>query len=135
MAELDIPPEFLRNLILKIRALLGKEGRVMPASGNAADDGMATALQDAPGDMLRQEVVEEIAALDRDHMHEIVALMWLGRGDFGADEWEEAVALAADRHQGPVAEYLLSHPQVADHLLEGLDALYDGTDLLETGRY
>ena len=43
--------------------------------------------------------------------------------------------LAADRHDGPTAAYLLTHPHVADHLDEGLDRLLDGSDLMETGEY
>ena len=61
--------------------------------------------------------------------------MWIGRGDMEPEEWEEALALAVDRHEGATAGYLLKHPHVADHLDEGLDRLLDGSDLMETGEY
>ena len=61
--------------------------------------------------------------------------MWIGRGDMEPEEWDEARALAADRHEGATAVYLLGHPHIADHLDEGLDRLFDGSDLMETGEY
>jgi hypothetical protein len=50
--------------------------------------------------------------------------MWLGRGDYGLDEWEEASneALAQFLDHGNTVTYLLSHPMVSDHLEEGLIA-------------
>ena len=45
----------------------------------------------------------------------------------------DAVKLAEDRRTGPTARYLLSHPQVADDIEEGVDKLFDGTDLMDTG--
>jgi hypothetical protein len=53
----------------------------------------------------------------------VVALMWLGRGEFDAAEWEEAVEEARNSWTTTTAEYLIAHPQLADHLLEGLDLL------------
>ena len=61
--------------------------------------------------------------------------MWIGRGDMEPEEWDEAVALALERQEGPTAAYLLKHPHVADYLVEGLDRLFDGSDLMETGEY
>ena len=57
-----------------------------------------------------------------------MALMWIGRGDMEPEEWDEALALAADRHENGTAAYLLSHPHFADHLDEGLDRLLDGSE-------
>ena len=53
----------------------------------------------------------------------VFALMWLGRGEFDAAEWEEAVEEARNSWTTATAEYLIAHPQLADHLLEGLDLL------------
>ena len=50
----------------------------------------------------------------------MVALMWVGRGDFAAEEWDSARAEAADRWTPRTAEYLLGTPLVADYLSEGL---------------
>ena len=64
-----------------------------------------------------------------------MALMWIGRGDMEPEEWADAVKLAEERRTGPTARYLLSHPQVADDIEEGVDKLFDGTDLMDTGEY
>jgi Protein of unknown function (DUF3775) len=136
MDELSLNPEFLRMLILKLRAVMAQEEMVSPDSGsNPSDDEGPATLQDTPDNMTRAEIEAEIEDLEPDQQAEIVALMWIGRGDMEPEEWEEALALAVDRHEGATAGYLLKHPHVADHLDEGLDRLLDGSDLMETGEY
>jgi hypothetical protein len=133
---LSLNPEFLRNLILQLRAVMAQEEMVSPDSGsNPSDDEGPATLQDNPDNLLRDEISAEIEDLEPDQQAQLVALMWIGRGDMEAEEWEEAVALAADQAEGPTAAYLLKHPHVADHIEEGVDQLLDGTDLMETGGY
>ncbi|MFT5083608.1 MAG: hypothetical protein ACI9Y1_001653 [Lentisphaeria bacterium] len=56
----------------------------------------------------------------------VLALLWLGRGDFDASEWSDALALAAENWSANTADYLLSLPLLAEYLSEGLHALdYD----------
>jgi hypothetical protein len=141
MDELTLNPEFLRSLILKARALMAQSGMVTPDVGsNLTDDENAPdMLQDGPNNPLRREIVEQITDLEPDQRDELVALMWIGRGDLEAEEWEEALRLAAERREASpeasTAEYLLDHPHFPDHLDEGVDRLYDGSDLMETGEY
>ncbi len=136
MDELSIHPEFLQSLILKTRALMAQEEMVSPDSGsNPTDDEGPAVLQESPDNPLRAELIGEIEDLEPDQQAELVALMWIGRGDMEPEEWDEAVALAVERHESSTGEYLLSHPHVADHWDEGLDRLFDGSDLVETGEY
>jgi Protein of unknown function (DUF3775) len=136
MDELTLHPEFLRTLILKLRSLMAQEEQVSPDSGsNPSDDEGPATLQENPDNLLRSEIEAEVEDLEPDQQAELVALMWIGRGDMEPEEWEEATELAAERHEGATAAYLLSHPHVADYLEEGVDRLLDGTDLLETGEY
>src|SRR3546814_15793239 len=58
--------------------------------------------------------------MNDDEQAELVALTWLGRGDFTADEWSEALAAARERDTGPTSAYLLGIPILADYLEEGL---------------
>jgi hypothetical protein len=133
---LSLNPEFLRSLILKLRAVMAQEELVSPDSGsNASDDEGPATLQDSPDNMTRDEVTAQIDDLEPDQQAELVALMWIGRGDMEPEEWEEALAMAIERQDGPTARYLLAHPHVADHFDEGLDLLLDGTDIMETGEY
>lgn len=136
MDELTLNPEFLRSVILRLRALMAQEDEVSPDSGsNPSDDEGPATLQDSPDNLSRVELTGELDDLEPDQQHELVALMWIGRGDMEPEEWEEALALAADREDGPTAAYLLAHPHVADYLDEGVDRLLDGSDLMETGEY
>jgi hypothetical protein len=136
MDELDLNPEFLRNLILRLRALMAQEEAVSPDSGsNPSDDEGPATLQDSPENLTRAELEAEIGDLEPDQQAELVALLWIGRGDMEPEEWEEAIELAAERADGTTAAYLLSHPHVADYLDEGVDRLFDGSDLMETGEY
>ena len=52
-----------------------------------------------------------------------MALAWLGRGDFTADEWEAALDAAREADNGRTATYLLGTPNLADELDEGMAAL------------
>jgi hypothetical protein len=136
MDELNLNPGFLQSLILKTRALMAQEGHTTDDASNVADDDLPTGpLQSSPEDLSREELASEIEDLEPDQQAELVALMWIGRGDMEPEEWEEAVALAAERHEGATSEYLLSHPLLAEFWDEGLDRLFDGSDLVETGEY
>lgn len=133
---LTLNPEFLRSLILKMRALMAQEEMVSPDSGsNPSDDERSATLQETPDNMTRDEIVAQVEDLEPDQQAELVALMWVGRGDLEPEEWQEALTLAAERADMPTSAYLLSHPHVADDIEEGLDRLLDGTDLMETGEY
>ena len=63
----------------------------------------------------------EIEDLEPDQQVELVALTWLGRGDYAIEEWAEAVELAKERWNTRSAEYLIGTPMLADFLAEGLD--------------
>jgi len=51
------------------------------------------------------------------------ALVWIGRGDFTADEWEGALEAARDADNGRTSAYLLGTPNLGDELEEGMAAL------------
>lgn len=71
-----------------------------------------------------------IAGLNEDEKVSLVALMWVGRGSFDADELEEAKAQAAAEATAPTEEYLMGDPALAEYLEDGLDAL--GIDVADT---
>src|SRR4051794_32001048 len=119
-AQLSIPRDYLARLIIKTRGLQAKEGEVDPESGsNPIDDRMADVLQDDPEDLTRQEIYKELYGLGEREQAELVALMWIGRGDEEPEEWEQTVKLAQELKDGPTPRYLLRHPLVAEHWEEG----------------
>ncbi len=72
---------------------------------------------------VQAELAEFIDAMNEDEQAAVVALMWIGRGAFEADDWDEALRTALDRATTPTADYLTGSPHLADHLEAGLDAL------------
>ena len=64
-----------------------------------------------------------IDRLSEEEQTSLVALMWIGRDSFAADELDEAKATARAEATTPTADYLLGSPHLSDHLENGLDAL------------
>lgn len=64
-----------------------------------------------------------IDRLTEEEQASLVAVMWIGRDSFSADELEEAKATAMTEATVPTADYLLGTPHLSDHLENGLDAL------------
>lgn len=117
---LSIPTDYLARLIVKARGVQAKTGEVDPDSGsNPVDDGMRDVLQDDPEDMSREELREEIQGLDARQQAELVALMWIGRGDAEPEEWIDTVKLAQESKEMPTPRYLLRHPLLGEHWEEG----------------
>jgi len=125
MAVLSLDPDYLRRLVLKVRAFMGKEDTEVPDEGsNPTDDEMpSSAFQEDGDDLSREEVMEEIRGLDPRQQAELVALMWLGRDEGAPEEFGDLVRQAATRREVPTENYLLDHPLVAEHWLEGMERL------------
>ncbi|MCE8507229.1 DUF3775 domain-containing protein [Ruegeria pomeroyi] len=64
-----------------------------------------------------------IDRMSEDEQAELVAIMWIGRGSFEAEELGEAIETAKAEATTPCADYLLGSPHLSDHLENGLDAL------------
>jgi hypothetical protein len=58
--------------------------------------------------------------LNVDEQIDLVALMWLGRGDGDLANWRELSAEAARAHNNRTASYLIGTPMLADYLEEAL---------------
>ena len=87
------------------------------------DNSEAALLQDDPDDLTEDSLREFINALNDDEQAALIALCWVGRGDYGPDEWDEALKLAAERNDGADAgTYLLGMDMVGDLLAEGVAA-------------
>lgn len=123
---LAINPDRVRQIIAGARTFDAKEEMSDPDSGsNPSDDMMADILEDLPEDedATYETLLESIRALDEDEQTDLVALAWIGRGTYGADEWEQALTEARRAHNNRTAEYLTSLPLLGDYLEEGLTAL------------
>jgi hypothetical protein len=121
---LEIDPALVEFMILKARAFDVKVPPVEPDPGsNAADDGERGVLEDYPSDQTETELRDAIEGLSDEAAIDLVAIFWIGRGDFGREELGQARTLAVERGGEPVANYLLGEPNLGDFLEEGLVTL------------
>lgn len=122
--ELNISVEKVCYIIVKAREFDAKVDPVEPDPGsNPTDGGEREVLEDYADDPTLAELRTAIDSLNEDEVVDLIALSWLGRGDFGKPEWEEAKALANERHRRHSAAYLTGMPALGDYLEEGLSQL------------
>lgn len=118
---LSLDTETICNLLDKARQFQVKEDVSFPEVTDEMD--ALYILADYQDDPVYQETVEFIDNLRPDQQATLVALMYLGRGDYTQDEWEDALNFAQDELTEHTGEYLLSRPMVADDIERGLDML------------
>ena len=68
----------------------------------------------------RSELSGFIRGLNVDEQIDLVALMWLGRGDGDLDNWRDLHSEASRAHNNRTAAYLIGTPMLADYLEEAL---------------
>lgn len=124
---LDIAPDHVEFIILKARAV---EAAVAPIEADSdepgtmpPDDEDAGVLDEHGGDQAEEELRDAIDRLSAEAGNDLLAMFWVGRGDFGRQEWDEARAQAAEQEAGDLADYLLSEPGLGNMLAEGLNTL------------
>jgi len=121
---LATPLETICFIILKARAFDAKVPPVdeMPGS-DPEDDLEIDVLEDQPDDATEEELADAIEGLSSDQQMELVALTWVGRGDYGRTEWHTALKEAREAWTPHAASYLMGEPQLGDLLEEGLAEL------------
>lgn len=114
--DLGISLETVATVVDHIRAIQGEDT-------NESD------TEDEDEDEIGEEDFDEgtlatfIEELNEDEQAALVALAWVGRGDYEPEEWEEALRLAKERGAGTdTATYLLSMDMAGDLISEGLAA-------------
>jgi hypothetical protein len=119
----EINPGKVCFIIQMARDRLSMEPGIGPDASNPTDDGERSMLSSAAGSF-RRELVEYIRDLDVDETAALLALAWIGRGDYEADDWESAVKAASERggSEAPVWRYLLEVPLLPDYLEDALSA-------------
>ncbi|PVB59770.1 DUF3775 domain-containing protein [Labrenzia sp. 011] len=131
--DLNLSAETIRLLAQKARAVSssledtfedGHEGDVeFDADSLEQSHGHDGLAEEENDDLSDEELRELIEDLNVDEAAELVAITWVGRGDFDAEDFGQALQEARERAEGPTAKYLLGMPLLADHLEAGLDAL------------
>ena len=122
--ELNISAEMICYIITKAREYDAKVEPVEPDPGsNPADAGEREILSDYADDPTAAELKEAIDDLNDDEVIDLIAVVWLGRGDFDRQEWKSARHLARERHKRKSADYLMGMPTLGDFLEEGMAQL------------
>ena len=121
-ARPQISQEAVCRVVLKARQFGAKEATGdVDAGSSAVDDGFRGVLSSSREDPVYEELRTFIDGLDIDDQCELVALMWIGRGDFAPGDWQEALDLAQQEHtEKTSSSYLLQTPLLPDYLSEGL---------------
>lgn len=118
---LNVNPETVCYIIQRARQFHVKEEVVVDeVPDSPADNWAMQIMADHSGDMNFDEVMMAIQDLEPDQQATLVALMWLGRGDYSLDEWQSALNDAADNLTDHTGAYLMGHPLVADYLEDAL---------------
>ena len=121
---MDLNPETVQFIIDKAREFHVKEEVTIPEEPlSPSDDWARQILADHADDPSYQEIKTTIDDLEPDQQVTLVALMWLGRGDYATEEWDNAIESAKDSWNERTAEYLIGTPLLADYLTAGLDEL------------
>lgn len=121
---LEIAPEKVAHVIIQAREFDAKVGAWddTPDEGDADED-PASILESYADDAVLQGVAAFIDGLNTDEQVSLVALTWIGRGTYEAEELDEAISTARSEAVNKTSEYLLGMPLLSDYLEEGLEKL------------
>lgn len=116
---LTLDPRKVTHLIRRMRRVGARPGGPAP-DRRAALDAPCDGLEECPGDGIHGELLAFINGMNADEQIELVALTWIGRGNYVREEWGEAVRMARKAHSPLAAAYLLEMPLLGDYLADGL---------------
>ena len=120
--DLGISLATVATIVDRARALQGTE-EADPEQADEDADSEAALLEESADDLTEETLAGFIDELNEDEQVALIALAWVGRGDYGPDEWAEALRLAAERNIGRDAgTYLVQMEMVGDLLAEGVAA-------------
>ena len=118
---LTLPAETAFFILMKAREFDGKVEETDPDSGsNPTDDLGVDILESRRSDTVLTELTASISRLNDDEKLDLIALIWIGRGDFTLDEWKEAREAAMDIGRARTPRYVTEIPLVSDYLDEAL---------------
>lgn len=120
---LNINPETICFIILKAKEFHAKEEVTFSEkiSDSEYEYDWSQILADHADDLTYTEIQKVIEDLEPDQQIILLALMYVGRGDFEANEWAIAYTEAQNNILPNLTGYLLSKPQIADYLEKGLE--------------
>jgi hypothetical protein len=122
--ELTLDPDTAFYILLRAREFDAKEEAADPDEGsNPSDDQEIDVLEFQPDDAVEEELAAAIEPLNEDQKLDLIALAWIGRGDFSLNEWAEARESAREVPPAHSTRYLLEMPALSDYLADALSQL------------
>jgi hypothetical protein len=128
MPELRISTEKVCALIEAAREIAGKVSSTTGDRTTTGDDSkLETIVDDSgqdiyEGDDRRRQMVEFVAGLNVEEQTDLLALIWLGRGDYDIAEWGDALEEAEARIAARDPDYMIGDAALPQYLGDGLEA-------------
>lgn len=113
---LNIEPQKIRHILTKISSFKEKIDKYPKI----------TTEKDTPyilSDPKYKKMLSTINNLPSEQRATLVALVYLGQGDFKKNEWDQAFSIAENQLTNHIGEYLLSQEDVVNCVENGLNIL------------
>ena len=124
MAEIELNRETVQFLIDRVREFHTRDDVSFDEEPEIDDDDWSEQVSTSfASDPYYQEIKTTVDDLEPDQQMTLVALMWVGRGDFSIDEWDDALKEAEENWNENTADYLIGTPMLSDYLAEAIDQL------------
>lgn len=122
--QLALPVDTLAFIIEKAREFDVQVEVDDPNPGsNPSDDRQLEVLESYGDNPAELELAQALTDLNNDQLAELLALLWVGRGDFSRDSWPEALRAARAARNERIVRYFLGTPMLGDLIEEGLAEL------------
>ncbi len=122
--SMALPVQKLAFIIEKAREFDAMVEDDDPDTGsNPADDREVAILEATPDNPTEDELTASLANLNDDELTELLALLWVGRGDYDRESWRDALRQAREAKNKRIVRYLVGTPMLGDLIEEGLAEL------------
>jgi len=134
MAELRISTDKVCAFIEAAREVAGKVPSTAGDRTTTGEDSKTVTIEDYPGEAVfdsdgrRRELIEFVAGLNVEEQTDLLALIWLGRGDYEFDEWDAALVEAEARIAARDPDYMIGDAALPQFLGDGLEAFGKSCD-------
>ncbi len=133
--KVALPLDKVALIIEKARAFDAQVEVDDPDSGsNPTDDKEVAILPDTPDNPTEEELAAALSSLNDEQLTQLLALLWVGRGDYDKASWDDAVRQAGEAKNKRIVRYLIGTPMLGDLVEEGLAELGVAVPLPEEHR-
>ncbi len=122
---LRIPVDKLCVIVAMAREAMGGEPAVHEtAEADRGEEGGFPSSEEYESERSYDALFDYVDSLNCDELADLLALLWVGRGDFAAEEWPEAQRQAeAEFADGDALAEIVQDPMLPDDVTAGAEAL------------